>query len=414
MKKIIAAALSFCIIGGAATAAAVHQPGAAAFDIVESYREYVNDTLFNGVDEYMHYNVYSDHAVLALCEQDCIGDVVVPDEIEGVPVTSVAASAFSGCSGVKTIVLPESVESVGRGAFSGCSSLVSIKLPQKLSSLPDIAFDGCKALAEINIPDGMKNFGVQAFRNCSSLAEFTFPEGTGAVSNGIFYGCSGLEKVSVPDSVTIIGVNSFYGCKSLAAADIPASVKAVGSGAFFGCSSLTSVLITEGVKAVRDNSFLGCSGLTFVTVAENVSSIGSSAFAQCSGLASIIILNPECEIADDIRTVSSGYRTSYQSNSDDSIFYTGTIAGYTGSTAEAYAEKYGYDFVPLDGDECVNGDANCDGKLNMADAVMIMQYVSNPDKYALSDIQKSRADFFGSDGVTNIDALMIQRGCLNL
>ena len=412
MKKVIAAALTLCIIGGTVPAAADQYPGAAAADTGNSFTEYINDTLWNGIDEYLHYNVYSDHAVLMRCEQDCVGDVVIPGEIKGVPVTSVAANAFSGCTGVKSIVLPESVASIGRGAFSGCSSLVSAKLPEKLSVLPDIAFDGCKSLTEINIPDDMKTIGIQAFRNCSMLKQFTFPAGVEDVSTGTFYGCEQLEKVTFSDSTASIGVNAFYGCKRLAAVNIPESVTSVGSGAFFGCSGLFSVNIPEGVKKVEDNTFLGCAGLSFVTVPENVSVIGSGAFAQCSGLASIIIMNRDCEIADDSRTVSSGVKTS--PGTDDKYFYAGTIAGYTGSTAQAYAEKYGCDFVALDGSGSVSGDANCDGRLNMADAVLIMQCVSNPDKYRLSDIQKSRSDFFGNDGVTNMDALMIQRKCLNL
>ena len=56
-----------------------------------------------------------------------------------------------------------------------------------------------------------------------------------------------------------------------------------------------------------------------------------------------------------------------------------------------------------------NGDANCDGQLNMADAVLIMQSIANPDKYALTEQGKINADVNKSGDVTNLDALAIQQ-----
>ena len=72
-------------------------------------------------------------------------------------------------------------------------------------------------------------------------------------------------------------------------------------------------------------------------------------------------------------------------------------------------------------DDGLWGDANCDGQVNMADAVLIMQVVSNPDKYG-----KGKADGItaqgekngdvenNGDGITNKDALKIQKYKLNL
>ena len=60
------------------------------------------------------------------------------------------------------------------------------------------------------------------------------------------------------------------------------------------------------------------------------------------------------------------------------------------------------------------GDANCDSEVNMADAVIIMQCIVNPDKYKLSDIGKINADTDGSGDITNMDALMIQQFKLGL
>ena len=66
-------------------------------------------------------------------------------------------------------------------------------------------------------------------------------------------------------------------------------------------------------------------------------------------------------------------------------------------------------------DTVLYGDANCDEEVNMADAVAIMQSLANPDKYSLSEQGKANADVTGnSDGVTNKDALAIQKYKLGL
>lgn len=69
------------------------------------------------------------------------------------------------------------------------------------------------------------------------------------------------------------------------------------------------------------------------------------------------------------------------------------------------------------------GDANCDGELSMADAVLIMQYIANPAKYGIEGTNenhiteqgKKNADIAGeNDGITNADALAIQKKLLKL
>ena len=55
------------------------------------------------------------------------------------------------------------------------------------------------------------------------------------------------------------------------------------------------------------------------------------------------------------------------------------------------------------------GDANCDGNVTVADAVAILQYVANADKYPLNENGKRNADVYNNgDGITARDALSIQ------
>lgn len=95
------------------------------------------------------------------------------------------------------------------------------------------------------------------------------------------------------------------------------------------------------VKSIRSYAFYECSGLTDVNIPESVKYISKAAFGKCSNLKSITINNPECQIFDDAYTISN-------STADMETGFSGTIYGYTGSTAQTYAEKYGYNFVSLD------------------------------------------------------------------
>lgn len=112
--------------------------------------------------------------------------------------------------------------------------------------------------------------------------------------------------------------------------------------AFCDCAFLTSVTIPDSVTEICANAFLYCSSLETITIPDSVTKIGEYAFEDCTALTSVIIQNPNCEINDDAYTFTNGYDENWNA------FFAGTIYGYTGSTAQAYAEKYGYNFSALD------------------------------------------------------------------
>ena len=84
-----------------------------------------------------------------------------------------------------------------------------------------------------------------------------------------------------------------------------------------------------------------------------------------------------------------------------------TIYGIKGSKAEIYAKEWNMVFIATD--ESLSGDANLDGSVTVADAVAILQYIGNRDKYQLTDQGKKNADVDGVEGITPNDALTIQK-----
>jgi PKD repeat protein len=189
------------------------------------------------------------------------GTVIIPAEIEGLPVTTIGAGAFADCSGLTTLSIPDSVTTIGTRAFEDCSALTSLSIPDSVTTIGNNAFSDCSGLTTVSIPDSVTSIG-----------------------NYVFQGCSGLSTVSIPDSITSIGNSAFSGCSALTTLSLPDNVTTIGSRAFEDCSNLTTVVIPDSVTTIGTSAFEDCSGLTLVTIGSGVTDIGGSAFSGCSTL----------------------------------------------------------------------------------------------------------------------------------
>ena len=202
-------------------------------------------------------------------------------------VTSIVDSAFYGCTSLTSVTIGNSVTSIGDCAFSNCTSLKSATIPISVTSIGDSAFYGCTSLTSVTIPDSVTSIGDSAFSDCTSLTSITIPDSVTSISNFAFYKCTSLTSVTVPDSVTSIGNYAFNGCTRLTSVTIPNSVTSIGDYVFYNCTSLTSVTIPDSVTSIGHSAFYNCTGLTSVTIPNSVTSIGQEAFFNCSNLKSV-------------------------------------------------------------------------------------------------------------------------------
>ena len=125
-------------------------------------------------------------------------------------------------------------------AFSGCSGLTSIILPEDLITIGDAAFSGCSGLQSINIPNDVTYIGQDAFRNCHNLTSVAIPNGVKEINNNMFSDCEALTSIVIPAGVTSIGDAAFYNCNSLNSIIIPESINSIGDRAF--CTFHQSVI----------------------------------------------------------------------------------------------------------------------------------------------------------------------------
>ena len=156
----------------------------------------------------------------------------IPEKIDGLPVTAIDSNAFSDCTSLASVTIPEGVTSIGNAAFSGCTSLTSVTIPEGVTSIGNYAFKDCTSLTSVTISEGVTSIGKHTFYNCTSLTSVTIPEGVTSIGWDVFYNCSSLASVTIPSSVTSIGEYAFYNCTSLASVTIPESVTSIGGGAF--------------------------------------------------------------------------------------------------------------------------------------------------------------------------------------
>ena len=219
------------------------------------------------------------------------------------------------------------------------------------------------------------------------------------IAEGAFARCKNLEDVVFPNGITEIPDSVFYGSRKIKSVTIPNGVTAIGATAFYDCVSLEDIKIPESVRVIKDGAFASCISLKNVTLPESVTTIEEAAFQLCDGLTDITIENPECDIDDTYRTICANGRDDMK----NSVFYYGTIHGYTGSTAEAYAEKFGYKFDAIDvsDGELLQGDADVNNEVGLSDVITVAKYNLNNELYPLANETAFANADMNSDGKVN-------------
>ncbi len=369
--------------------------------------------------------------------------------------------AFVSCYKLKDLVIPENIKQINNAAFVACINLESIELPKSINAVYMDTFYLCESLKTVKFNGDISAIGIGAFAECSSLTEFDIPDtvtyiGANAFADsacaenvdGIFYvddwavdndEKSKLEKVIFRDGTIGVAEMTFaLQSAELRYVDFPESIIHVGDMAVAGSGDYPNEIHYRAPYL-------------------NERTLGAS-----KGTSDFYIYNKNCDIFDSEKTIPAEYRAYKLENlpsitddtSDESIDKSVVIHGYAGSTAQAYAEKYNRKFEVIEEEipqtttatttatvdttttttasstttttattvetttvttekttedivpEIVKGDANGDGKMTIADAVSLSNWIMGVSD---AKLENSEAADLCKDGKIDVFDLCLLR-----
>lgn len=226
-------------------------------------------------------------------------------------------SAFAGLP-LSAITLHESISDIGAYAFSSCTNLTGIYIPQMVKTIREYAFYRCRALTSVQGFAGVEVIGDSAFAYCSRLQSITLSNHLRIIGENIFSGTNSLQTTSYqnisyigsaenpylllyrvinknagsytlhPDT-KIIYPSAFSYCQLVEEIELPDGITRIGRSAFYGCTQLLAVTLPDSLTVIEDYAFRNCKRFYSMIIPQSVTYIGLGAFAGCSNISAISI-----------------------------------------------------------------------------------------------------------------------------
>ena len=271
--------------------------------------------------------------------------LVIPDTIEGYPVTTIGYKAFEDADSLLSVTIPDSVTFLDDYAFAWCFRVKTIVVGNGVTKINYGAFSYCSYLTRVDIGRGAIDISPYAFMSDGDLTAvnvdpanpaycsedgvlynkamtyliyypggkpgaYTVPEGVTHIYGSAFDFCDTITAITLPSTLTGIPQQCFTDCESFAAIHIAEGNPYMASmdGIVYSKDKKTlmfcpsgktgAVNIPEGVTSIRGSAFHHCERISSVNIPNSVTSIGDSAFGYCHGLRSVTIPDSVTEIGD--------------------------------------------------------------------------------------------------------------------
>lgn len=246
-------------------------------------------------------------------------DLVIPNEIDGLPVVMLGDRIFADDYYLETVTIPDSLQYIGTYSFINCTNIKEyiVKTTSENFAGRDGALYSGDCAVLYRYPVGREN------------TEFTVPDGTKAISSAAFACSKHLTSVVMPETLESIGASAFAECEAMESVTIPEGVKSIGEFAFNHCVKLSHVSLPQSLREIGNAAFTS-TAIKDITLPSDLVSIGEQAFAA----------TPMTEIhipasVTDIGYTAFGWQVDQAGElfADDSF----TIYGAPNSSASAYA-----------------------------------------------------------------------------
>lgn len=251
--------------------------------------------------EYYTYEIQNGEATITGYNKELLrSKVLIPQEIEGYPVTTIGDRAFYDMpSGIgKEFYIPDNVTTFGKEAFAGSAYLDAVRMPQKLTKMGEGVFAACLQMHFLEIPDSLTEIPDEAFVNCwgyGSARDYSVEQCIGKnvtkIGKSAFAGCWNMGRVGrawgdgrLPEKLESIGEGAFQYCYTIKKLQIPAGVTVIADRTFQGCERLESIQFDGDITMIGAEAFDGCVALTSMPLSKSLNLIGADAFRDCTAL----------------------------------------------------------------------------------------------------------------------------------
>ena len=258
--------------------------------------------------------------------------LIIPTEINGLPVTAIADGAFAGpekgtateenleeepTSFLKTLIIPESITTIGTGILARCDTLHSLQTPlmgankespQYLGYLfgatthEDNARDIPASLKCLRITGEWQSMPAYSLFDCNDLICISLPEDVTVLEKFALFNGASLRQIDGLEKITVFGDRALMNCSSLQAVTISNNAQSIGFGAFEGCDSLCAMTLPFAGYSHTENTYLAYvfgaakpdfsqgfypKKLAKITLTTACKKLGDYAFFECETLKAI-------------------------------------------------------------------------------------------------------------------------------
>ena len=353
--------------------------------------------------------------------------------------------AFATCYKLKDLVIPENIKQINNSAFSACINLESVELPKSINAVYTGTFYMCESLKNVKFNGDISAIGAGAFAECSSLTEFDIPDSVKYIGTNAFEFSPCIEVINDIHYVDNWVVDSEEDIENA----VPKKgTVGIAEMSFQFTKNIKHVDFPESVIYVSDIAIVATGNYPY-EIHYRASYINEDTLRGAKSASDFYIYDKECDIFDSEKTIPAEYKINEKmpdlesdgvitsiwgdiagetvEEPEEPVDKSVVIHGYAGSTAQAYAEKYNRKFEVIEEEipqtttaeitttttativetttvttekntedvvtEIVKGDANGDGKMTIADAVSLTNWImgvsdaklENPDAVDLCE-----------------------------
>ena len=272
-------------------------------------------------------NEIKNTAVISGVKKGSCENVVLPDELDGCPVTHVGyypyweeypmqgdeylpyrnpeerscgvyarRCTFTLDESLKSIYISKNVTNIGNRTFSEAVGLQKLEVDPAnrvfysinnciLTRSGNVLQHGC-ASSVIPTDDKVTRIGYQAFAGQKTLVKIDIPDNIEVLFPEAFGGNHSLKSVSLSKNLRVIEREAFFYCTKLEAIELPSNLRRIESRAFYACSSLAELHIPENIVSL---GYIGTIGAVYNEVKNGAVIIEEQAFAKCENLKQVFL-----------------------------------------------------------------------------------------------------------------------------